>query len=217
MVFCFSGIDFEDAICQYGEMFSPNDLILFSRNVLGTVDMPSQLNGKSDELRRLIEYGKEKEIIIIACMRAKIGGEYYNSAAVIDKGRIMGVSDELSPLGGYIGGNVMRSYVTSIGKICLYIDSDVCYPQLWQSAMKGCRYVFSLNSCKMDSQRLLSARSLANAVGKYVLCRFEDCGVCVNYLGGVESVKWGKMSAFYLPMTIARCKRLDKIRFMEEI
>ena len=83
MVFCFSGIDFEDAICEYGEMFSPNDLILFSRNVLGTVDMPSQLNGKSDELRRLIEYGKEKEIIIIACMRAKRGSDrqraYYGS------------------------------------------------------------------------------------------------------------------------------------------
>lgn len=216
MVFCFSGIDFEEAIEGYGEIFSPNDLVLFTRSVLHTVDLPYELGADGGAFRRLIEYSASKEIIIVACMRAKIGNLYYNSAALIDKGRVMGVSDELNPLGGYVGGKVFRSYVTSIGKVCLFIDSDVCNPFLYQSVINGGRYVFSLNSCNMDSQRLLSARALANAFGKYVLCKFEDCGVCINSRGVVESIKWGKMSAFYLPMTLAKGKE-GEVKFVEEI
>lgn len=217
MVFCFSGIDFEKAVSEYGTIFSPNDLLLFTRSVLHTVDMPSQLGDNGAELRQLIEYSAEKDVIIIACLRAKIGAYYYNSAVLVDKGRVMGVSDELNPLGGYIGGNTFRSYITSIGKISIFVDSDILNPILYSGGTQNSRYIFSLNSCKMDSQRLLSARALANWAGKYVLCVFEDCGACLNCRGGVESIKWGRMSAFYLPMVISKINRTQKVKFVEEI
>lgn len=217
MVFCFSGIDFKEIVDGYGAMFSPGDIILLSREVVGRVDMPAELNGSSQVIKDVAAYSRERSLIIVIAMQAEIGQRVFNSAMVIDKGRIMGVSDELTPCGEYEQGKVMRSYLTTMGKICIFIDSDLCYPQLWQSAMQGARYVFCLCSHFTDCGKLACARALACVTGKYVLCKFVDCGICVNALGKVQSIKWGRMSAFYLPMSLALGKNIRrKVRFVEE-
>ena len=217
MIFCFSDIDFDKVVKEYGAMISPNDIILLTREVVGLVDMPAELQGKTNVLKGILEYSAVKEIIVVVAMRAKIGEKIFNSAAVIDNGRVLGVSDELNPQKGYIGSSAMRSYLTSRGKICVFVDSDVCYPQLWQSAIGGCRYIFSLNSSSLDNDRISCAKALAYASGKYTLCKFVDGGVCINSYGKIESIKWGKMSAFYMPLTFAVGRTMKRrIKFVDE-
>ncbi|MDE6275373.1 MAG: hypothetical protein K2M75_02415 [Clostridia bacterium] len=217
MIFCFSDIDFDKVVEEYGAMISPNDILLLTREVVGLVDMPAELHGKSSIFRDIAEYSSDKEIIIIVAMRAKIGEKIFNSVMVIDNGCVLGVSDELNPQKGYVGSSTMRSYLTSRGKICVFVDSDVCYPQLWQSALNGCRYIFNLNSTGVDGDRISCAKALAHASGKYVLCKFIDNGVCINSYGKIESIKWGRMSAFYMPLTFAVGKAVKrKIKFVDE-
>ncbi|MDE6372406.1 MAG: hypothetical protein K2L61_02570, partial [Clostridia bacterium] len=68
-----------------------------------------------------------------------------------------------------------------------------------------------------DNERISSAKTLANASGKYVLCKFLDSGVCINSYGKIESIKWGKMTAFYLPLTFAVGRTVkSKIKFVDE-
>ena len=217
MIFCFSDIEFDNVVEQYGAMISPNDIILLTREVVSLVDMPAELQGKSAQLKDIAEYTLDKEIIAVVAMRAKIGDKLFNSVAVIDKGRVLGVSDELNPPNGYMGSSSVRSFITSRGKICIFVDSDVCYPQLWQSALDGCRYIFNLNSISADNDRISCAKTLAYSSGKYALCKFADCGVCINAYGKIESIKWGRMSAFYMPLTFAVGKTLKrKIKFVDE-
>ena len=217
MIFCFSDIEFDKVIEEYGAMISPNDILLFTREVVGLVDMPAELSGKTKIFRGIVEYSADKGVIIIAAMRAKIGEKIFNSAMVIDNGNVLGVSDEVTPPKGYVGSATVRSYCTSRGKICIFVDSDVCYPQLWQSALKGCRYIFSLNSSGADDDKISCAKALAHASGKYTLCKFVDSGVCINAYGKIESIKWGRMSAFYMPLTFAVGRVVkDKIKFVEE-
>ncbi|MBD5636388.1 MAG: hypothetical protein HDP28_01000 [Clostridia bacterium] len=210
-------MDFDQIAEQYSAMISPNDILLLTREVAGLVDMPAELSGRTNSLRGIVEFSGDKEVIIIVAMRAKIGEKTFNSAMVIDKGDILGVSDELNPQKGYVGSTTVRSYSTSRGKVCIFVDSDVCYPQLWQDALNGCRYIFSLNSVGSDTERVSCAKALAHASGKYVLCKFKDSGVCINAYGKIESVKWGKMSAFYMPLTFAVGRVVKgKIKFVEE-
>ena len=217
MIFCFSDIDFDKVVEEYGAMISPNDIILLTREVVGLVDMPAELKGKTSVLKDIATYSADREIIVIVAMRAKIGEKVFNSAMVIDNGRVLGVSDELNPQKGYIGSSTMRSYLTSRGKVCVFVDSDMCYPQLWQSALNGCRYIFNLNSVGADDERISCAKALAYASGKYVLCKFADSGVCINSYGKIESIKWGRMSAFYMPLTFAVGKTMKRrIKFVDE-
>ncbi len=217
MIFCFSDIEFDRVVEEYGAMISPNDILLFTREVVGLVDMPAELGGRTSILRGIVEYSKDKGVIIVVAMRAKIGEKIFNSVGVIDNGHIMGVSDEINPPKGYLGSSTVRSYMTSRGKVCVFVDSDICYPQLWQGALKGCRYIFCLNSSCSDVERISCARTLARATGRYVLCKFTDSGVCINSYGKIESIKWGRMSAFYMPLTFAVGKVVKgKIKFAEE-
>ncbi|MDE6474500.1 MAG: hypothetical protein K2L70_05310 [Clostridia bacterium] len=217
MIFCFSDIDFDKVMEEYGAMISPNDILLFTREVVGLVDMPAELSGKTSVFKGIIEYSRDKEVIVVVAMRAKIGEKIFNSVMVIDNGRILGVSDEVVPQKGYVGSSTVRSYCTSRGKICIFVDSDICYPTLWQSALNGCRYIFNINSTGADNEKISCAKTLANASGKYVLCKFIDSGVCINSYGKIESIKWGRMSAFYMPLTFAVGRSVKgKIKFVDE-
>ncbi|MDE6758933.1 MAG: carbon-nitrogen hydrolase family protein [Clostridia bacterium] len=217
MIFCFSDIDFDDVVEDYGALISPNDTVILSREITGVVDMPAEFNGNSHIFRDMIVFSKDKEIILIVSMRAKIGDRLYNSVMLIDGGKVFGVSDEIYPIKGYEKGSVVRSYLTSRGKICIFVDSDICYPQLWQSCFENCRYIFSMNSIPINRERITCAKTLARVSGKHVLAQFCDASVSINCYGRIESIKLGRMSAFYLPLSLTKGRILDrKIKFVEE-
>lgn len=217
MIFCFSDREFDSIVDEYGALVSPNDIVILSREIAGYVDLPAELSGKSSVLKDMAAFSRDKEIVLIVSIRAKIGERIFNSSALIDKGHIFGVCDEINPPKGYVAGKVARSFLTSRGKICVFVDSDVCYPALWQSCLEGCRYVFSVNSVPVDRERITCAKALALASGKSVLMQFCGAYVCINPYGKVESVKFGEMAAFYLPLSLARGKKaVGKIKFVEE-
>ena len=217
MIFCFSDIDFDDVVEYYGALISPNDTVILSREITGVVDLPAERGGYSHVLRDMIVFSKIKEIILIVGMRAKIGERFYNCALLIDSGSVLGVSDEIFPMKGYEKGHVFRSYLTSRGKVCLFVDSDVTYPGLWQSCYSSCRYVFSLNSIPINKERITCAKTLAIASGKHVLAQFCDACVSINPYGKIESVKRGRMMAFYIPISLNKGHIVDrKIKFVEE-
>ena len=217
MIFCFSDIDFEDVVENYGALISPNDTVILSREITGVVDLPAELNGSSHIFRDMIILSKDKSIILVASMRAKINDRLYNSSILIDNGRVLGVSDEIFPIKGYEKGSIVRSYLTSRGKVSIFVDSDICYPQLWQSCFESCRYIFSLNSIPINRERITYAKTLARASGKHVLAQFSDASVSINCYGRIESIKRGRMSAFYLPISLVKGRIVDrKIKFVEE-
>lgn len=217
MIFCFSDMDFDEVIEDYGALISPNDTVILSREITGIVDLPAEYDGESHIFRDIMTFSKDKSITLIVSMCAKIGERLFNSAMVVDKGKVLGVSDEIFPLKGYERGNVVRSYLTGRGKVCLFVDTDICYPQLWKGCFSGCRYIFSLNSVPLNRERIASAKTLANASGKHVLAQFCDASVCISPYGKIDSVKFGRMSAFYLPLSLTKGRLIDrKIKFVEE-
>ena len=210
-------MDFDEVVRKFGGLISPNDTVILSREITGMVDLPAELNGSTHIFRELITLSHDKEIILIVSMRAKIEDKLYNCSMLVDKGTVLGVSDEIYPIKGYEGGRTVRSYLTSRGKVCLFVDSDVCYPQLWRECFNGCRYIYSVNSTALNDERVTAGRALARASGRYVLAQFCDACVCINPHGKIESIKWGRTSAFYLPISLVQGYAVDKqVKFVEE-
>ncbi|MDE6614232.1 MAG: hypothetical protein K2K24_01865, partial [Clostridia bacterium] len=80
-----------------------------------------------------------------------------------------------------------------------------------------CRYILSLYSIPINKERITCAKTLAIASGKHVLSQFCDACVSINQYGKIESVKRGRMMAFYLPISLNKGRIVDrKIKFVEE-
>lgn len=217
MVFCFENTTVDKVVSEYSGIISPNDILVLSQSVAGRVNLPDELKGKSDVLLKLASFSARKQVIIIAAMLAETANRIYDSAVVIDKGRIMGVSDCIFPCGeGLHGGGVSRCYMTSMGRVSVFVGKDVCYPELWSYACAS-RYIFCLCADKADSKVVLCVRAFALFSGKYVLAAFDGSKISITPYGAIDSIKNGSMSAFYLPMSLANGKKLSKrVRFVRE-
>lgn len=217
MVFCFEDMSVEDIQMEYSGIVSPNDILVLAKSVVKKVDLPSELKGKSDIILRLARFSLQKQITVLSHIDASIGDKTYDSVIVIDKGKILGVSDCITPKDKRLrGGNAFRCYMTSMGRICVFVGEDILYPELWHFA-RGSRYTVCIGDGENDNAVLSSGKALATYLGKYVLLSGKDNSISINPYGKIESVKNGKMTAFYLPMSLALGKKIGKhIQFVDE-
>lgn len=217
MVFCFDNTDIDEVTADYNGVVSTGDILVLSPCVAGRVNLPDELKGTSDVLLRLARFSKNKQVIIVAGMTAETANKKYESAVVIDRGKILGVSDCINPKeDGISSGSALRRYATSMGKLCVFAGGDIRYPELWEFASTS-RYVICLSGGKTDTEALVCARAFALYAGKYVLAVFGGSKVCITPYGALESVKTGNMTAFYLPMSLAKGKKLSKrVKYVEE-
>lgn len=217
MVFCFDKTSVDNVTDDYNGVISTGDVLVLSPCVAGLVNLPDELKGKSDVLLKLAKFSKRKQVIIVAGMTAQTASRTYESAVVIDKGKILGVSDCIVPERQDIhGGSALRCYVTSMGRLTVFVGGDIRYPELWGFARKS-RYVICLSDKKADNAALVCARAFAVYAGKYVLAAFDESKVCITPYGALESIKSGKMTAFYLPMSLATGRKLQaRVRYVEE-
>lgn len=216
MVFCFENFDIDSLIDEYNDILSTNDIVVLKKSVCGRVNLPYELNGKTQLIKRLLLFSRQKEIILFVAMDAQIGGNIYDSIMVIDKGKVLGVSDCICEQKGYKSGTSLRSYATSMGKVCVFAGQDIMYAELW-SHVVGCRYIINICDSAYDGLHIACSRAVASYAGKYVLVVFADNVVCITPYGKIESIKQGHMTTFYLPMSLARGNRFNKkIKFVQE-
>lgn len=207
----------EDIQREYSGIVSPNDILVLAKSVVKEVDLPKELKGKSDIILRLAKFSLQKQITVLSHVDASIGDKTYDSVIVIDKGKILGVSDCINPDDkAIVGGSALRCYMTSMGRICVFVGEDILYPELWHFA-RGSRYTVCVSDGETDNSALASGRALATYLGKYVLLSGKENSVSINPYGKIESIKTGKMTAFYLPMSLALGKKLSRrIQFVDE-
>lgn len=100
-------------------------------------------------------------------------GKLYNSAPVIDMGKVIGWQDKISPfrneVNRYSRGEEVKTFDTSIGKICVPVCYDIDFPYFLKVAIRS-GADFAINPSLIDSQFLeewhlyISARSLENRI-----------------------------------------------------
>ena len=108
------------------------DLLLFGFEGLGEVDYRRELAGESEKLADMAILSREAGCTVVAGGVTLSCGARYKSAAVAEKGRILGVADMLYVEEGqlYRGGAHLKVFDTAAGKIGVCVGEDLFYPSL---------------------------------------------------------------------------------------
>lgn len=94
------------------------------------------------ELKMLLKLSENREMIIIAGIAEKEGDDLYNSAVIIQKGKIVGLhrKTHLFPLTSerqfFKEGNKLEVFETSIGRIGILICYELRFPEIARKLMK---------------------------------------------------------------------------------
>lgn len=108
------------------------DLLVFGFNGLGDVDYASELAGKTSKLEDAAILSREQKCVVVSGCYTDSCGIRRKSAAVAERGRILGVSDMLACIDGseFKSGGSLKVYETGAGKIGLLIGEDLYFPEI---------------------------------------------------------------------------------------
>lgn len=106
-------------------------VIVFGFNGLETVVYEKELDGETGKLEDLAIMSRELSSVVISGCYTYSCGKKRKSAAIADKGCILGVSDMLSRFdeNEYTSGAHLRVYETSAGRIGLVVGEDLYFPE----------------------------------------------------------------------------------------
>ena len=171
------------------------DILCLHRNVVGRVDLEAELRGESSVIRQLMRHSARHSNLMVAATRARVDGGEFNSAVVIDRGKVLGVSDQMSPGGKTLKGSCMRCYRTSSGLMGLILSDDIRCPQLWHAMSRaGCDFIVAMQEKVFDETRDHAfLQCMAYCCGRNVYAHFCDLsrryncfGVCDESAAGIE-------------------------------
>ena len=119
-----------DEIDNYWDMFEEGDLLIAGFGTSDDFDYMSEFAGETQYLKKYVGFSGNKKIILIAATVSRLLGKYYNTAIVIDKGTILGVSDQTHKTHSELtlGGN-LKLYETDCGNIGILIGEDIFFPE----------------------------------------------------------------------------------------
>ena len=110
------------------------DVLVFGFSGLGEVNYARELSGTTSKLEDAAILSREAACTVVAGCYTDSCGIRRKSAAVADRGRILGVSDMLGAIDSsdFKSGGALKVYETAAGKIGILIAEDLYFPEIAQ-------------------------------------------------------------------------------------
>lgn len=156
------------------------DLLVFGFNGLGLVSYKKELSGETEYFQDLASLSKQINGTVICACDTDTYGVFRHSAAVADKGKILGVSDMAHSLDDseFVSGGGFRVYDTSAGKIGIILSEDLYFFES-SKVLALCEADFIVCLFKsIDSympQIMLRASAFANGVAMALCAKNYAC------------------------------------------
>ncbi|HHT84030.1 MAG: hypothetical protein ACOYEC_03275 [Christensenellales bacterium] len=165
--------------------FFVNDLNSFNAQKLSALDMAFFVYPHSISLDEELEKPKltktltklslDAELILFIYFKAKVKQKTYLSVMVMEKGRILGISDCLSRQ-DYDSSDNQRIYMLSKGKAGVIVDNDIFYPESARSLfLHNADYIVYMTFERHNFQavKTINAHRAFSALPVYAV--FGDC------------------------------------------
>lgn len=112
-----------------------SQVIVFGFNGLERVEYEKELKGETCKLEDLAIMSRELSSVVISGCYTYSLGKKRKSAAIADKGRILGVSDMTRKIdeSEFISGAHLHVYETSVGKIGLVVGEDLFFSETFKT------------------------------------------------------------------------------------
>ena len=166
------------------------DVICFHRSVIGRLDMKRELDGDDKTVLSLMRLSAATHTTLFCAVRALTDEDRYDSVIAFSDGKLLGVSDRISPRAGFCEGGNLRCYDLPCGRTGILIGNDFEYPELWRAlALAGCALCYVFNEKKLSplDEKLLS--SLSFIYGITTIAVYYDCSLMFSPDGCVRERK----------------------------
>ena len=150
------------------------ELALFGFDFLGEVDYESELAGKTDKFEEAARLSRAHSCGVICACKTLSRGIVRKSAAVADRGKLLGITDMNHVFGGedYKSGAFLGLYQVGGCKVGLVIENDIYFPEGVRAlASCGCNLIAAFREEVRDFMPPLLARAYAYLYGvPVVMC-----------------------------------------------
>lgn len=188
MKICFvCGGSVADFVLYNADKVRNADIIVFSYRVNGLIDFDSEITCKSESFIDLAKISLNFNCVVVAGCDTDNYGTFRRSAAVADKGRIMGICDMTHNIDGEYGvaaegcdaGSGYRVFNTSKGKIGIIVDKDLYFPEVCNIlSLSESDIIINVLKKTKDYLPLLMMRSNSFTSGvKIAACADNFCAV----------------------------------------
>lgn len=162
MLYCIADTPPQVALSTAFSRAKRGDVICLHRSVIGRLDMRRELEGEQNTVAALLRLSAITRSVVLAAVRALVDDERYDSVIAFENGKLLGISDRISPRAGFSEGNCLRCYDLPDGRTGVLVGRDFEYPELWRAlAASDCKCVHVFDERKMSAldEKLLCAFS----------------------------------------------------------
>ena len=181
MLYCICRIPPEQALGHAFAHVKRGDTVCLHRSVVGRLDMRKELDGEQETVAALMRLSAITRSAVFCAVRAIVDDDRYDSVIAFENGKLLGISDRISPRAGFSEGNSLRCYDLHFGRTGVLVGRDFEYPELWRalafSDCKNCIVFDERNISALDESLLIS---LAFTAGLTVFAHFYDRSVVIS-------------------------------------
>jgi len=144
------------------------DLYIFPFSALGEVDFEAEVEGKSEKLKSLAILSKRLSATVVCGCYTLIRGITHKSAAVADRGRIIGIADMINCVGDkkIRPGAGLKLFDIPSGKIGVAVGEDILFYDVVKSLSAcGCAVIACPFGCMVNHTLSTAARAYSFACG----------------------------------------------------
>ncbi|MDR3263827.1 MAG: carbon-nitrogen hydrolase family protein [Clostridiales bacterium] len=165
-----------DEIYDYQSMLNEGDILIAGFGTTDDFNYISEFAGKTENLKKFVKFSKDKRIIFIAATVSRLLGKYYNTAIVIHKGNILGVSDQTHKTRSELTlGNNLKLYETDEGNIGILIGEDIFFPECAMAlALGGADRIIYLSASEYGKDADIMLKASAIFCGMSIVAVFAD-------------------------------------------
>lgn len=123
------------------------DVAVFGFGGLGEVDYERELKGETEKFDKVARLSKEADCGVVCGCKTVSRGLLRKSAAVSDRGKLLGISDMLHVLDceDVKSGSSLGFYRVNGCKIGLCVENDLLFPETFKSlSMCGCNVIIAV-------------------------------------------------------------------------
>ena len=186
------------------------DQICFHRSVAGRLDMRKELEGEQKTVSALMRLSAITRSAVFCAVRALVDDDRYDSVIAFENGKLLGISDRISPRAGFSEGNNLRCYDLPCGRTGVLVGRDFEYPELWRAlALNDCSacVVFDDRKYTALDEKLLCAFSIC--AGLTVFAHFYDKSTAIFPDGTVCETASGNFRALRCEILSSKPKILN--------
>lgn len=180
-------------------------VLVFGKNGMGLVRYEWELDGKTEYFRELASLSRARGGVVVSACDTDTYGSIRRSAVVADKGKLLGVSDEVhvAAESEYAGGAGYTTYKTSAGKIGVLVGRDAFFHDAMATlSLSDADFILWLFCEPFARITEPVLRAQAFLYGTPVVCVGEKCYAAASPKG--EILFTGREKTFTFPLRAER-------------